>query len=156
MSRFEQSIPVVAPVLVEEHDALHAELRRATRLPGKIGEMATAVAAVLHDHFEKEETLAMPPLKALSALVHDHLPANSQSLAKTADRLRAEMGDMLAEHREIVTALDRLTDAALTENNFDVADLAERMRHHVRMEEEVLYPAAMLVGQYLRLRLAQK
>lgn len=146
----------LSPVLVEEHDALHAELRRATRLPGTIGERARAVAAVLHDHIEKEESLAMPPLKALAALVYDHLPANSQSLAKTADRLRTEMGGMLAEHRQIVIALDRLTDAALAENHFDVADLAERMRQHLRMEEEVLYPAAMLVGQYLRLKLAQK
>ena len=144
------------PALVEEHDALHAELRRATRLPGRIGELATTVAAVLHDHFEREEELAMPSLKVLAALAHDHLPANSQYIAQSADRLKTEMSRMLMEHREIVNALDRLIDAALAENTFEIAELAERMKHHVRMEEEVLYPAAMLVGQYLRLRLAQK
>ncbi|HWQ96104.1 MAG TPA: hypothetical protein VN368_01905 [Candidatus Methylomirabilis sp.] len=51
-----------------EHEKLHAELARATRVHGKIGEAAKAVEKVLHPHFMKEEEYAMPPLGLLSSL----------------------------------------------------------------------------------------
>lgn len=51
-----------------EHQELHEELVRATKEPGRIGEAAKAVAAVLHPHFVKEEEYALPPLGLLSAL----------------------------------------------------------------------------------------
>lgn len=61
----EYSTSIPHTILVE-HDALHAELERATKLPGRLGEMAATVARVLHAHFEKEEQLALPPLGLLT------------------------------------------------------------------------------------------
>ena len=45
-----------------EHEELHAELVALTKAPGRVGEAARNVAALLHPHFVKEEKYALPPL----------------------------------------------------------------------------------------------
>jgi hemerythrin superfamily protein len=46
-----------------------------------------------------------------------------------------------------------LTEAALKENKLDYVQFAEKLTLHAQTEEEVLYPAAILVGEYLKLQL---
>ena len=60
---------------------------------------------------------------------------------------------MLSEHREIVARLKTLTEVALKENKLDYVQFAEKLSLHAQTEEEVLYPAAILVGEYLKLQL---
>ena len=60
---------------------------------------------------------------------------------------------MLEEHQALFGALRRLAVVALQENRPEVADFADKMRLHAQTEEEVLYPAAILVGRYVRARL---
>lgn len=151
----EYSTSIPRTILIE-HDTLHADLERATKLPGRLGEMAGTVARVLHAHFEKEEELALPPLGLLAMLVDGHLPPDASSIVKRTDRLRTELPRMLEEHRDIVKALDRMIDVALAENRFEIADFGERMKHHALVEEEVLYPTALLVGEFIKLRLGKK
>ena len=69
-----------------------------------------------------------------------------------ADKLRTELRQMLSEHKEIVARLKTLTDAALKENKLDYVQFAEKLSLHAQTEEEVLYPAAILVGEYLKLQ----
>ncbi|MBI3265372.1 MAG: hemerythrin domain-containing protein [Acidobacteria bacterium] len=139
--------------LLVEHDAFHEELERATAIPGRLGGMARTVVRVLDAHFAKEEQLALPPLGLLAMLVDGHVPADAASVVRRTDRLKAELPRMLEEHREIVKALDRMIDVALAENRFEIADFGDRMKHHALMEEEVLYPTAILVGEFIKLRL---
>lgn len=148
----EYSTAIPHTVLVE-HDTLHADLERATKLAGRLGEMARVVARVLQAHFEKEEQLALPPLGLLTMLVEGHLPADAASIVRRTDRLRTELPRMLEEHRDIVKAVDRMIDVALAQNRFEIADFGERLKHHTLSEEEVLYPTAILVGEFIRLRL---
>ena len=63
---------------------------------------------------------------------------------------------MRAEHRAIVAALERLVDAARDAQRFEYAEFAQRLVVHARVEEEVMYPAAILVGEYLKLTLAAR
>jgi len=70
-----------------------------------------------------------------------------------AESLRAELNQMLSEHKEIVARLKTLTDAALKENKLDYVQFAEKLALHTQTEEEVLYPAAILVGEYLKMQL---
>lgn len=61
------------------------------------------------------------------------------------DVLAAEMPQMLEEHKRIVDALEKLAEAASTEKKAGPARFADKLRLHARKEEEVLYPAAILV-----------
>jgi hemerythrin superfamily protein len=60
---------------------------------------------------------------------------------------------MLQEHKAIVVALDNLKTAAKEENKPEHAHFAVKLTLHAQNEEEVLYPAAILVGEYLKLKL---
>ena len=53
---------------------------------------------------------------------------------------------MLEEHKQIVGALENLTHAAKQENKSEYIHFAEKLKLHAQTEEEVLYPAAILVG----------
>jgi hypothetical protein len=70
-----------------------------------------------------------------------------------SDLLKAELPRMLQEHRQIVEALQVFLRAASGEGHPSYARLAEKLLLHVRLEEEVLYPASIVVGEYVRLKL---
>jgi hypothetical protein len=133
-----------------EHEELHAELVKATKAGGKTGEAAKAVAEVLHSHFVKEEEFALPPIGLLSLLAHGKIDKEMQSVLPMTDRLKAELPEMLREHAAVVAALEKLIVAAKNENLPEHARFAEKLILHAQTEEEVLYPAAILVGEYLK------
>jgi hemerythrin HHE cation binding domain-containing protein len=126
---------------------------RATKAGGKIGEAAKAVAKVLHDHFIKEEEFALPPIGFLPALARGEVDKQMSSVVAMTDRLKAELPKMLREHQAVVAALKKLTAAAEEENLPEHGHFAEKLRLHAQTEEEVLYQAAILVGEYRKLKL---
>jgi hypothetical protein len=136
--------------LKAEHEELHSELVRATKAGGRTGETAKSVAKLMHPHFLKEEEYALPPLGLLGPLSKGKLEPAMADVLKMTDKLEAEMPRMLAEHKEIVTALQRLIDAAKSESMLDYVRFAEKLMAHARAEEEVSYPTALLIGRYLK------
>lgn len=146
--------PIPQPLKVE-HDALHAELARARDAGGRTAEAAKAVAATLHPHFLREEEIAMPPLALLTALAEDKISPEMAEVLAMTESLEAELPHMLAQHQDIVAALELLSRAAADENKPEVARFAEKLILHARTEEQVLYPAAILVGRYLKLKLGK-
>lgn len=137
----------------EEHNELHDELITATRAGGRTGDAARTVAKLMHPHFVKEEEYALPPLGVLADLAQGvAVPEMLEVLAMT-DKLKVELRSMLEEHRAIVGALKTLMSAATEEEHPETAEFARRLMHHAMIEEQVMYPAALLVGEYVRLRL---
>jgi hypothetical protein len=63
---------------------------------------------------------------------------------------------MLLEHKQIVVALKALTEAANLEGKEEVAHFAGKLTLHAQTEEEVLYSASILIGEYLKLKISQK
>jgi hypothetical protein len=141
--------------LTIEHEELHAELSALTKAPGKVGEAARHVAAVLHAHFVKEEEYALPPLGLLATVAQGTVTPSMRPVVAMTDRLKRELPEMLAEHRTVVAALEKLAEAGKTENRGDAERFAEKLRVHAETEEQVLYPAAILVGEYVKARLGK-
>ncbi len=132
-----------------EHEELHATLVAATKEAGSVGEAAREVARLLHPHFVAEEDFALPPLALLSALAGGGLrPEMAEVLAMTR-RLKAELPKMLAEHKQIVGALEKLRAAAHAAGRAEYERFADALVLHAQTEEQVLYPAAILVGEYV-------
>jgi hemerythrin-like domain-containing protein len=142
--------------LQHEHEALHERLRLATQAGGDVGEAAKTLARLMHPHFVKEDQIALPPLGLLVALARGEATAEMAGVLALTDRLDAELPQMLAEHRTIVEALDKLRGAAERAGRSDIVAFAEALVEHARTEEEVMYPAALLVGQVVRQRLGQR
>lgn len=133
-----------------EHQELHDALSAATRLPARTGEAARRVAELLHPHFVAEEEYALPQLGLLSAIAAGRPPAEARDAIALSDRLRANLPHMLEEHKAIVEALDGLGRAARSEGHADVLRFVENLKVHAQTEEQVLYPASILVGEYLK------
>lgn len=86
---------------------------KATQEPGAVGEAAREVARLLHPHFVAGEDFALPPLALLSALAGGAVRPEMAEVLPMTRRLKAELPKMLAEHKQIVGALDKLRAAAI-------------------------------------------
>jgi len=71
------------------------------------------------------------------------------------DALRAELPRMLEEHMVIRAATIHLGELARAGNNAVVARLADQLLLHAQSEEELFYPAAVLVGDLVRGRICE-
>ena len=136
--------------LKAEHEELHARLVKATQVPGEVGAAAREVARLLHPHFVKEEAFALPPLGVLARVASGQVTPDMQNAMEMAQRLRGELPEMLAEHQAIVAALGKLRAAANAARLPEHERFAEALVQHAQTEEQVLYPAAILVGEHIR------
>ena len=139
--------------LTSEHQELHSELEKATKIGGYVGDAAKVVAKVLHPHFVREEECALPPLGLLPLLAKGEISPDMEEALSMTDRLKAELPQMLEEHKSIVSALKGLSFAATKANKKEIAKFTEKLTLHAQMEEELLYPTTILIGEYLKIKL---
>jgi hypothetical protein len=137
-----------------EHAEIQDGLVRATKMPGEVGEAARKLAAVLDPHFVREEQIALPPLGLLAPLSRGEFTPEMREVLPMTDALRAELPRMLSEHKAIRAATVRLGEAAKAAGNAEVERLAETLKLRAQSEEELFYPAALLVGEVVRARSA--
>ncbi len=138
-----------------EHEEIHAALTKATSAPGRVGAAARELAAVLHPHFVREEQIALPPLGLLAPLSRGEFTASMRDVLPMTDSLRAELPRMLEEHRAIRAATTKLGEEARAAGNTTVVRLTEQLKLHAQSEEELFYPAAVLVGDLVRARMSR-
>ena len=138
---------VTPPSLKEEHEEIMGSLYEFSRLPGETGKSVKELLDVLEPHFEKEERLAMPVLGTLSELASgDKTAVNLRAIVESQDDLLQEYDNMFEEHTELKKFIQNARRYAKQENHEEVVDLLDALSHHARVEEEVLYPAALLAG----------
>ena len=142
-------------VLTMEHQGMQEEMARATRAGGRTEEAAWQVTRVLYPHVFREEEFAIPPLLLLPQLARGEVTPDMESIIVKTDTLKVEMPRMLQEHKAIIGALQKLLQAATSEQHTGFARFAQKLILHAQMEEELLYPAAIMVGEYLKLKLGR-
>lgn len=140
----------IPTALQEEHKHLHAELAEAARAGGRTGEAAIELQRLLQPHFEAEEDYALPQLGALTPLATGKPVAGADHIIQLSDKLKANLSKMLDEHKGIGAATEKLATAARQEKKTAAARFAENLKHHAMMEEQVMYPAAIVVGELLK------
>lgn len=147
---------IAAPQSISaEHHEIHELLERATRESGSLGQTARNLEGVLAPHFKREEEIATPPLGLLPALATGEPTAEMRAVLPMTTALESELPQMLREHEAIVAALGKFREAAVAADRAEYIGFADTLAAHARQEEEILYPAAILVGRYIG-RLAPK
>ncbi len=136
----------------EEHEELHNELRKATRMPGAVGKTARHVAEVLHPHFERENELALPVIGIARELAEDKDSPDFSEALELCEQFQAEYERMLKEHGEIVKALVELEKAARKAKKASVLEFARKLKMHATTEEDLTYPAVLMAGKLLKQR----
>jgi len=140
--------------IIHEHAELKDTLLAGSREKGALGEAMRELSLLLEPHFRKEEAFALPPLGLLARLARGELNRGMAQVLTHSDWMRANLAALVTEHRAIGAAAEALLEAARQAQRAEFAEFAEKLLNHARMEEEVLYPAAIVAGEYLRLRLA--
>ena len=137
-----------------EHSEIHEALVRATKAKGRAGAAARDVAKLLDPHFVRGEQIALPPLGLLAPLSRGEFTLEMRSVLPMTDSLRAELPRMLDEHKAIRAATLRMIEIARATGNAAVKNLGERLALHAQSEEQLFYPAAVIVGEGVRARSA--
>jgi iron-sulfur cluster repair protein YtfE (RIC family) len=143
----------VPEVLRREHQELYLRMEATTTLPGGLGKAARKLSAVLGPHLLREEQVAFPLLSLLPHIVDGKVGEEMSVAIPVADRLRRELRRLKEDHMLILDALGAYAEAARAEGEEEHVSLAAELVEHARMEEAILYPAALIIGEYVRLAL---
>ncbi len=132
------------------HEALRATLKRAMREPDPLGAAARRLASIADGHFLREEKHVMPLLGLLPALARGDTSSDAAEAAKIAVGLKEEIAGMVSDHRQMSDAVRELARAAEAAGLAEYVAFAEELIMHDHVEEEVLYPAALVAGRHVQ------
>lgn len=138
------------PSLAAEHRELHQVLARASKEGGELGRAAEELEKALAPHFKREEEIATPPLGLLPKLARENATAEMRAVLPMTDALERELPQMMREHAAIRQAVTRFRAAASKAGREEYVRFSDELAAHAQQEEEILYPAAILVGRYVK------
>ncbi len=135
----------------------HAEaLERLTDLThhrGAVGAAATKALALVQAHFQREEQYIMPPLALAHDLSEGKINPNMRWAVAMADRIKADREVIFREHAQITDAMNELLAAAQRAHDKAAEEAARDGVIDSFEDMELNEPMAIIIGEYLRLRL---
>lgn len=137
------------PSIAAEHRELHEVLAKAAQEGGELGRAARELEKALAPHFKREEEIATPPLGLLPSLAKGEATTEMRAVLPMTTALEKELPQMLREHAVIRAAVQKLRAAAVAAKRSEYVRFSDHLAAHAKQEEEILYPAAILVGRYL-------
>jgi hemerythrin superfamily protein len=133
--------------LQNEHDQLLARFEKIISNRITNDSVSTQLKEVLTHHFREEEIYVWPLLTQLTNT--DNLQVSKHDeLIRAGEKLQEQLVHFDAEHQFIKALLNEWQDGSDTVINLFVQDLHQ----HALIEEEIYYPAALMVGKYLRIK----
>ena len=116
--------PEVPATIMKEHTHLLDEINNLALLEDSTGRVALKLKELMTHHFREEEDYVLPPLGLLQMLAKGEVPLQA----------------------------DEMMQIAAVEDHPEVSSLAEQIEKHALTEQEVYFPAAILVGEYLKIK----
>lgn len=140
----------VPKAIIHGHANIILELNEVLAVGGEIAEKAKQLRDAMVPHFKKEEEYALPPLGLLLAFTDEKWEINAEEAIKMAENLELRLAEMKNDHSDIIDVLNQLKSLGEKEHNYIVKMFVKTVALHIEMEDEVLYPATLLVGNYLK------
>jgi hypothetical protein len=137
--------------LAHVHDVLLDQLSYAVSLDSRTGEIARELDGVLKEHLRREDDTMNPVMSALVDMAGGHWPSDADRLGQRFQAAEGAYTRLLGDHAKIAALIGRLNEAAREDGEEEVVRLCDDLLVHLQLEEEVLYPAAVIAGRYLRL-----
>jgi hypothetical protein len=144
--------PKVPQVILTEHRSLLSFVDSLTLMKDSTGLVALKLKEVMMHHFEEEEDFVLPPLGALTLLARDSIPAKFEEIIQLSEKLKRQHNHMLAEHQLITAFLGELVRVSKNENHKGIETFQKKLLAHAETEETIHFPAAILAGEYLKLK----
>lgn len=147
--------PEVPLSIMEEHKTLLDQAYQYTLLPDSAGLAALKLYDLMQYHFKEEEDFVFPPLGLLPMLANDEIPEESDKLIELTEKLKSQLAVMLAEHQMVVAYLEEIKQEVSDEYLPEIIKFEKELQKHAQIEEEVFFPASILIGEYLVLQSIQ-
>ena len=106
----------------------------------------------MQHHFTEEEDYVLPALGLLPLLTSGKLPEQRKEIIQLCEKLKSQLSHLSAEHQLIKAFVDELMQAATIENHPEIIEFEKELQKHANTEEEVFFPTAILIGEYLKLK----
>lgn len=132
------------------HENLISDIEYIMSFGGDIEKKATALHKLMQSHFKNEEQYAFPPLSLLLTLSEGRWKLEHKVAISMANKLQNELSQMKKEHENILKILEDFRIIAKEENNIFINRFIRDLFIHIDIEDQVLYPATLLVGNYLK------
>jgi hypothetical protein len=153
----ESAVTWLAPSsLHHEFQQIEADLESVTAVPGRLGATARQLVGLLETHFVRQQELVLPPLGLLLPLSRRAMSRDMATLLPLIDRLRDELPRLLDEHLKIARGFDELAGLARLARRPDLVRLSQDVGSYAVIREQIVYPAALVAGDLLRLKLQRE
>jgi len=135
--------------LDQEHRELLKSLKSLSLIRGSVGESALNLLKALEPHVSEEEKTVIPLLSSIGSLMEGKVGRKELSrLSLLGNKLTDAYTEFLKEHSDIDAKAEKLLEMAKKTGNEWAVPTIEGLRHHIFLEELLLYPFSILVGKY--------
>ena len=144
--------PEVPSSLKKTHSELLQQLHQFTLIKDSSVKVALKLEELMLHHFLEEEDYILPTLGLLPSLAKGQLPESPTEIIMLSEKAKSQMDHMSAEHQLIKAYIEELKQASKEENQPAIIAFEKEVSKHAISEEEVYFPAAIMVGEYLKLK----
>jgi len=141
--------PLSPDSLMMAHNILERELSQALYTGGLAGVVAKNTARALNVHFREEEQTVFPLISLIPWLPGGRALPEAEDVQILNYRLAAAMPGLLEDHRIVTETFMDIAEASRTGDGGRLARFSDLLRLHMRTEEQIHFPAAILTGETL-------
>lgn len=105
---------------------------------------------VMTAHFHKEEKYALPPLGLLLTLSQGDWQLDEEVATDMTKALNSKLTELKKDHENIEKLIQSLKPYAKNKSYYDLERFINDLELHMELEDQVLYPAAILIGNYFK------
>jgi hypothetical protein len=134
---------------IREHEHL---LKKANILSEGKDSIAVKLYELLDYHFSEEERYVFPPLRVLPELAAGKIPEESDAIIEATMEFKSNLAKLLAEHQMITALLNDYRLQSKKQHDTVFSELERDLAQHAKVEEEIYFPAVVVIGDYLRLK----
>lgn len=144
---------VPEPLAVNQAELCLA-LERATLSGGRTAREARELLSLLQPHLLREEEDLLQVVGLLVPLAQGCITQSMRGIPAQTERLKSRMFVIAREHAAILKVARRLMRSANREGKSEIVTFTGQLMLRAWTDEVVFYPAAVLIGEYLKLKFA--
>lgn len=135
-----------------QHEQITRRLLAYTKHEAPVGAAAAKALAAVNAHYEKDEQYVLPPLALLPRIAKGEISKDMEAAIAMTSRTQAALPELEKDHIQITSLMNELIEAGNKTHNDELVRLATRIAAQSLNHIEVLIPASIMVGNYLRQR----
>ena len=137
-----------------EHEEVITKLTTLAQRPAPVGPAAQQALDVVRPHLQHDDEVVLPPLTLLPLIAEGKVSPSMKWALPMIDRVKAEQAENIKIHEEITARLIKLYSAADDAGDEQAARNAREIASDLLHDDEVTEPTVLLLGEYLRTKLA--